>query len=336
MKKQLRLVLFVLIIATLALMTVIGVSAATDGADVREDGHYYEVVSSADGATPKYYTTLASAVAAIDADGYTVTVLGDVTEPAATLGKAFAYTISGGQTGATITFSSKTSDALIVATAGKVTLDNVTLACNAGVSSKYVVHINGATEFVLNNVVTSVAVTDNTVYAAKGFYDPKANVATTVTITDGKITSGGYIFRLSGKLTASLSGGELIGGAGNDMFLTQRYAANSVLDISGATVMPAEGKSVFNLQVAVTVTLGADAKIWANDAAIFAKMNKGGTVAVSGAQIHLKGENGMYLIVAGGEEDYRSVTSTAYLFAYSVTIAVWQHNVQQTYIYFLA
>lgn len=311
MKKQLRLVLFVLIIATLALMTVIGVSAATDGADVREDGHYYEVVSSADGATPKYYTTLASAVAAIDADGYTVTVLGDVTEPAATLDKAFAYTISGGQTGATITFSSKTSDALIVATAGKVTLDNVTLACNAGVSSKYVVHINGATEFVLNNVVTSVAVTDNTVYAAKataftvsgaktdisgaakGFYDPKANVATTVTITDGKITSGGYIFRLSGKLTASLSGGELIGGAGSDMFLTQRYGANSELNISGATVMPAEGKSVFNLQVAVAITLGADAKIWANDAAIFAQMNKNGTVAVSGAQIHLKGEDGM-------------------------------------------
>ncbi len=336
MKKQLRLVLFAAIIAILVVMTAIGVSAeATDGADVREEGHYYEVVGSADGATPKYYATLASAVAAIDADGYTVTVLGNVTEPAITLDKAYAYTITGGEQGATITFSSKVDDAFISATAGKVTLDNVTVTGNIAVD--YVLYIDGATDVVLNNVKTSVAAGVNTVYAnastafsvsgdktdisgaTEGFFDAKLAATSTVAIAGGKITSNGYIIQFHAALTVSITGGELIGAADSAMFCnaSSRSKTGSTLAISGATVTPAVGEGVINFQVKnIAITLGTGAVISVENAPVFEKLKDDtDTVNISGAEIHLKGAGSV--LYAEGAATGTVTTDSGKIFIYS-------------------
>ena len=316
MKKQLRLVLFAMLVTMLVVMMAIGVgAAATDGAEAREEGHYYEVVSGADGATPKYYTTLASAIAAIDADGYTVKVLDNVTEPVITLDKAYAYTISGGQGGVTITVTStktvNNKQTLMDVAAGTVTLDNVTLACATGVTPGYVIALNGATEVVLNNVVTSVQASINTVYinasgaltvsggktnisgAEAGFLDVKAAAVSTVTITGGKIASEGYIMFVRGKSTVSITGGELTGGSTNSLFYQNALAKDdSTLTITNATLRAAKGKDVFTFGKAFTVTIGEGTTVYADGGAVFGTTGTKAKPAIvlDGADIHLLGE----------------------------------------------
>ena len=243
MKKQLRLVLFAMLIAILVVMAAIGVSAETTDADEIANGNYYKVVSDTDGTVLGYYATLADAVGAIQADGYTVTVLSDVTESAAiTLSNAHAYSISGGEQGATITFSNTSTNGPITLTAGSVTFDNVTVATT--VSVKYLFYANGASALTLNDFKTSVAASDNTVYAnkavaltvsgtktdisgaVKGFFNAVKAANGTVTVTGGKIASGGYIIMLQSAMTVNITGGELIGG--NDAMFRHNSSRASV------------------------------------------------------------------------------------------------------------
>ncbi len=315
MKKQLRLVLFAALIMILVMMTALAASAATDGADVREEGHYYEVVSAADAATPKYYTTLAAAVGAVDADGYTITVLVNVTESGVVLDRAFTYTITGGAQGATITFNATaaagTNKVLFNVAAGKVTLDKLTVAYDtAAITSApaAVAYVSGACELTLNDFVTSAVVTDTVSLNAvatvtvsgtstsisggtnsviKAFATKSANSA--VTVSGGQFTSDKYIAHILAPITLNVTGGTLTGSSVNSMFYATA-AGSSTITISNATITSGDTKGVFaGLNTKHAIALLAGTKIYANNSTMFGGFHADATMEINGAELHLVG-----------------------------------------------
>ncbi len=312
MKKQLRLVLFAALIMILVMMTALVASAATDGAEVREEGHYYEVVSAADGAVPKYYTTLATAVGAVDADGYTITVLGNVTEPALALAGDYTYKITGGVDGATITFNTVDSKkALINISAGKVTLESLTVVYDtAAITSNpaAVVYISGASEITLDNFVTSAAVTDTvsvnaaaTVTVSGDKTDisggtnsfakiPSAGNGTEFTVSGGKITADKYVMYLGTATTIQLTGGTLTGSSSQAVFYAIA-SGGSDITISNATVVSGATKAVFaGIRAKHTISLLEGTTIIANNSTMFGGLHStDSSITLNGAELHLSG-----------------------------------------------
>ncbi len=312
MKKQLRLVLFAVLIMILVMMTVLAASAATDGAEVREEGHYYEVISAADGAVPKYYTTLAAAVGAVDADGYTITVLSNATEPTVALAGNYTYKITGGTDGATVTFNTvDAKKALINLSAGKVTLENLTLAYDATAITSTpaaVVYISGVSEVTLNNVVTSAVVTDTvSVNAAatitvsgdktdisggvNSFFKTFATVAkdSKLTVSGGNITASKYVMHLLAAATVDITGGTVTGSESNAVFYATA-AGGSKITISNATVASGARKGVFaGFNANHTIALLEGAKLVANSGTMFAGLAADASITIDGAELHLSG-----------------------------------------------
>lgn len=315
MKKQLRLVLFAALIMILVMMTALVASAATDGADVREEGHYYEVLSATDAATPKYYTTLAAAVGAVDADGYTITVLSNVTEPGVVLNKAFTYTITGGAEGATITFNATTtagtSEVLFNVAAGTVTLDKLTVAYDNGVIASApaaVVYISGVCQLTLNDFVTGAVVEDTVSINAKA----------TVTVSGaGTSISGGTVSAINAAKNTSedshitVSGGQLSA----DRYVVVVWA-DIVLDVNGGTLTSVTDVAFYVRSCAPAITVSnatinsqgifggrkaqsaisllEGAKLYANGGTMFDAFDAtGASVILNGAELHLVGEKAL-------------------------------------------
>ena len=69
MKKQLRLVLFAVLVMVLIVASALVASAVTEGSVEPENGHYYQVHTGPRDRQPKYYSTLEKAIASIEADG---------------------------------------------------------------------------------------------------------------------------------------------------------------------------------------------------------------------------------------------------------------------------
>lgn len=126
MKKHFKALLFYIFVMLTVTVAVVMTSAATDGAAVKEDGHFYSV-TDANGENATYYTTLAAAIAAVD-DNDTVTVLKNASEAfGQTLAADKTYTIQGADESVTLTFTGCTAGEGhgLCITAGNVTFQSI-------------------------------------------------------------------------------------------------------------------------------------------------------------------------------------------------------------------
>lgn len=313
MKKQLRLVLFAVLVMLLVVTMALVASAATDGATTQEPEHKYSVVGSEGTATPKYYTTLAAAVESIDANGYIVTVLADTSDAAWVLNSNYTYTITGGTEGKTVTFTSHDAieQALILISAGNVTIENLTLVRGEAISTSTsaAVYVDVAGTITLHNMVTSATVAD-TLYV---------NEAATITISGANTNlSGttGNIVDLKQNATLNITGGTLTGGD-NIAFFTAG-GKSPTISITNATVVSGEGKAVFG-GGKPQITLGAGASVTANNhaasnavAMFMSSLATGTTLKLDGATLYLSGESAK-LVPTNSRITITSTAGTVYL-----------------------
>ena len=327
MKKQLRLVLFAALVMILVMMTALCASAAaTDGAEVREDGHYYEVVSSTSGAAPKYYTTLASAVASVDADGYTIKLLADVTEPAITLDKAYSYTITGGE-GAKLTFSNTVKAnkkaTLVNLAAGKVKFENLTISYDEAkitTTLHYVFCLSAdAVELTLDNVVYTgevnyvlYAVGNNTVTTVTGskssfsnikaggaFYGvEKKTVGHKLTVDGAKINTEGRVVWMTEDADAEIGiSNTVMVGKNTSLFYFHNSNKNrtvvTTLEITNSVISTTGETNIFQSATATPVIkLLNGTKVTVNNKNVFQVTTKIATVELNGAELEICDKNG--------------------------------------------
>ena len=312
MKKQLRLVLFAVLVMVLIMASALVASAVTEGATVQENGHYYSVHTGPRDRQPKYYSTLENAIASIQADGYTITVLQKATEQGVTLDADYAYTIKS-KDGARVTLNfiaANDDGSLVNITKGKVTFSGVNFAYAASQMSApdCVINVNGASEVVFNNVkstadadytvlgsaaaVITVSGDDTDFNGATNFY--KAVVAgTTLNVTGGKLGANAHVILASSvPVTVNVTGGT-INATGGAAF---RFASQtgSVVTVSGGVLKASAGQNVFSFtrtqEGTTTISLQQGAKILANNTVVFGSMNNDYyTVDLNGAEFYLQG-----------------------------------------------
>ena len=128
MKKQVKVLLFCMLVILMVATMVVMASAATDGATAKEDDHFYEVVD-ANGENPTYYTGLQAAIDAVKNNGK-ITVLADAEENGAIklTHSGVSYTITGGTEMRTIAIEggSDSTDMFTHSGSDSVTLENLT------------------------------------------------------------------------------------------------------------------------------------------------------------------------------------------------------------------
>lgn len=313
MKKQLRLVLFAVLVMVLIMASALVASAVTEGATTRENGHYYSVHTGPRDRQPKYYSTLENALASVEADGYTITVLQKATEQAVTLDVPYTYTIkSVDGARATLNFiSANANGSLIEVTAGKVTFDGVNFAYVASqlaTAPVSVLYIDGAAEVVLNNVKTEAIVTntielksatpvtvsgdDTDMSGAQSLLKAFVSGAT-VNFAGGEVTAAESVVSAPLKSIAiNVTGGKLVGGTVALFSVTGQ--SGTVITVSGGELVANNGKPMFSVTDAAAeaptkIDLKTGAKIYANNAVIFDGLNENCTVELNGAEFYMNG-----------------------------------------------
>ena len=322
MKKQLRFVLFAVLVLVMVLTMALMASATGTPEPAGTDN--YQVVD-ASGTHVGYYATLTDALGGVTADGYKVIVLKDVTEATGVkLDKAFTYTITGGADGKKIAFadtvkSSRSTSAYVYLdlTAGSVTLENLSLDTSAPptTEAKEYLLINGAAALTLDGVTASgkaanflyvntkvnVTVKGDTNLNFDGnifyFYGSNA-VDSTLTVTGGTFAATGHFINLIRKITVSLSGLTVNCTDGSVVAFTNANAKGSAVTVGAGADVKTAG-SVFHgtraLNPAATITVEAGATL--TGATIFdfttsATVSTTVNVTLNGGEFHVVGADG--------------------------------------------
>lgn len=274
MKKQLRVVLFAVLVLLLVTVTAIAASAATP--------------FSTGGNS---YSTLEQAVAAVSANGI-ITVTENVSLSAnATLSRATTYTLKGSKGTETITF---TGGGLVIG-AGNVTIENLTITANA---ANAITVQNSATELTVSTgaVIVSNGTTDTT-----GLSVAVAGGATLL-IEDGTLTGA---VGAAGTTTAAGADITIEGGTLNS---NTKTPAGHVLRITQADFNLTVTGGTFNF----TSTSDSLSSLLYSDHSSVNVTISGGTFNANGTNpaplLYFK--HGTYTISGGKFRNYLSSTST--------------------------
>lgn len=295
MKRLFRNLTFFALFLTSLLLLSLSVSAAQTSAGATDANYMVDTDSGT-----AYYTTLAEAVAAVKDDGK-ITVLQNVEgETGVDLTKTdgFTFTITGGDSMKTITFSTAATTAntsTFLLEKGNVTFDNIEIKCTytAGVKDSRIFHLTGNSNtdsghtLTLNNIKVDSSTAgdfyymvwmhqtyrlvisgENTVINAEGKQIVRSNNATTyssVSVTGGTLT--GY-FLLQGVNDFSMTGGTLngyikAGDINTVYYLTTGGARKTKTNALALTA------STNNFAKRITVEIGGDAKIISPDSPVF-------------------------------------------------------------------